>query len=253
MFEQISSKDNKYFKFLKKLNEKKYRDENSIFIAEGEKFFFEDKNFIKIVVKENKVKYFEDKYELSKYDNVIILSDLLFDKISSQDNSQGIIFIYSKQVNKLDDLIGDLVILDDVQDPGNIGTIIRTMVATNYVNLILTSQSVDVYSPKVVRATMGGIFKINIIYENKENIIKYLKDKQYNIISTALLKESIDYREVNLIENKNAYIFGHEGSGVSNDFLEISNQKAIIPIYGNIESLNVSIALGVFLYKMREK
>ncbi|CAM3250928.1 RNA methyltransferase [Streptobacillus felis] len=252
MKDVIVSTDNRYYKLIKKLKEKKYRDESGVFLAEGEKFLEEQKNFSKIIVKESKYSYYESKYGISKFENLTVLSDKLFDSISTQDNSQGLIFIYSKHSSNLSELKGDLIILDAIQDPGNIGTIIRTLVATGYRTLILTKSSVDVYSPKVVRATMGGIFNVNIIYEDKEKIIDFLKNNNYNIISTALSKESIDYRNVELISDKNAYIFGNEGGGVSNEFLDISNQKAIIPIYGNIESLNVSIALGVFLYKMRE-
>ncbi|WP_156300384.1 TrmH family RNA methyltransferase [Streptobacillus canis] len=252
MKDVIVSTDNRYYKLIKKLNEKKYRDEAGVFLAEGEKFLEEKNNFSKVIVKESKYMYYEEKYNISKHENLTVLSDKLYDSISTQANSQGILFIYSKHSSNLSELSGDVIILDAIQDPGNIGTIIRTMVATNYKTLLLTKSSVDVYSPKVVRATMGGIFNVNIIYEEKENIIKFLKDNNYNIISTALSEESVDYRKVILKKGKNAYVFGNEGGGVSDEFLEVSDQKAIIPIYGQIESLNVSIALGVYLYKMRE-
>ena len=196
MQEVIVSRDNKYFKFLKKLKDKKYRDRNNIFLAEGEKFLEENIRFTKVILREDKFEYYNSKYNISRYDNLTVLSSNLFDQVSTQENSQGILLIYSKNVSELKDLKGDLVILDDVQDPGNIGTIIRTMVATNYLNLIMTNSTVDVFSPKVVRATMGGIFKVNIIYSDREEIIKFLKENKYNIISTALKEDSIDYRKV---------------------------------------------------------
>ena len=221
----IASSDNKFYKLLKKLDKKKYRDENSIFKAEGEKFLNENINFNKIIVKESKFDYFDKKYEISKHDNLTILKDSLFDEVSTQENSQ---------------------------DPGNAGTIIRTMIAANFQNLILTKGSVDVYNPKTVRATMSGIFKLNIIYETPEKIVKFLNDKNYLKIATALHEDSVSYEKIELREN-NAFIFGHEGGGVSEYLIENSDIKAIIPIYGNIESLNVSVATGIFLYKMREK
>ena len=253
MAEYIVSRDNKQYKFLKKLKDKKYRDQNNVFLAEGEKFLKENIHFSKIIINEAKYKYFEDKYNISKYDNVLVLSENLFEQISTQETSQGILLIYSKIAKRLDEIKGDVIILDDVQDPGNIGTIIRTMIATNFTNLLLTKSSVDVYSPKVVRATMGGIFKVNVIYSDRENILKFLKENKYNIIGTALQEDSIDYREVILNKNNNAYVFGHEGNGISKEILTELDQKAIIPIYGDIESLNVSVAVAVFLYKMREK
>ena len=227
MAEYIVSRDNKQYKFLKKLKDKKYRDQNNVFLAEGEKFLKENIHFSKIIINESKYKYFEDKYNISKYDNVLVLAENLFEQISTQETSQGILLIYSKNAKRLDEIKGDVVVLDDVQDPGNIGTIIRTMIATKFINLLLTKSSVDVYSPKVVRATMGGIFKVNVIYS--------------------------DYSEVVLNKNNNAYVFGHEGNGISQEILNQLDQKAIIPIYGDIESLNVSVAVAVFLYKMREK
>lgn len=248
----IASAENKFFKLLKKLDKKKYRDENNIFKAEGEKFLKENIKFNKIIVTESKFDYYEAKYGISQYNNLTILSDNLFDKVSNQENSQGIICLYSKNINNIADIKGDVVILDDIQDPGNIGTIIRTMEATNFKNLILTNESVDVYNPKTVRATMGGIFKLNIIYETQENILNFLKSNNYQIISTALNNDSIDYNDI-VNTNNNAYIFGNEGNGVSDFFINESDVKAIIPIYGDIESLNVSVAVGVFLYKMREK
>ena len=253
MAEYIVSRDNKQYKFLKKLKDKKYRDQNNVFLAEGEKFLKENIHFSKIIINESKYKYFEDKYNISKYDNVLVLAENLFEQISTQETSQGILLIYSKNAKRLDEIKGDVVVLDDVQDPGNIGTIIRTMIATKFIHLLFTKSSVDVYSPKVVRATMGGIFKVNVIYSDRENILKFLKEKEYNIIGTALQEDSIDYSEVVLNKNNNAYVFGHEGNGISKEILNQLDQKAIIPIYGDIESLNVSVAVAVFLYKMREK
>ena len=254
MKDVIVSSDNKFYKLLKKLDKKKYRDENNIFKAEGEKFLNEDINFNKIIVKESRYEYFNGKYNIERHDNLTVLKDNLFDEISTQENSQGIILLYSRNLNSINDIRGDIVIVDDIQDPGNIGTIIRTMIATGFNNLILTKGAVDVYNPKTVRATMGGIFKINIIYETPENIVKFLNENEYFTIATALHKDSISYEQVIQKERgKNAYIFGHEGGGVSDYFLENSDVKAIIPLYGDIESLNVSVAVGVFLYKMREK
>ena len=94
MSDKIISSDNKFYKLLKKLDKKKYRDENNIFKAEGEKFLNEDVNFNRIVVKESKYSYFFEKYDIEKYENLTILRDDLFDEVSTQENSQGILFLY---------------------------------------------------------------------------------------------------------------------------------------------------------------
>ncbi len=253
MRDVIVSPDNKFYKLLKKLEQKKYRDENNIFKAEGEKFLLEDISFNKIILKESKYEYYKEKYRIDEFNNVTILKDNLFDDISDQDSSQGVILLYSSNLKKLTDIQGDVVILDNIQDPGNVGTIIRTLEATAFKNLVLTKGSVDVYNPKTVRATMGGIFKINIIYASQEDILSFLNNNNYKIISTALREDSINYDEIEIDKEKNAYIFGNEGNGVSDYFIENSHIKSIIPIYGDIESLNVGIASAVFLYKMREK
>lgn len=250
--EHIESKENKNYKLLKKLSKKKYRDEKNVFIAEGEKFLEDNKNFTKIIISSEKYEYFNTKYDLSKYDKIIVLKTSLFNELSTQENSQGIIFIYSKNAFNLSDISSDVIILDDVQDPGNVGTIIRTMVALNYHNLILTKGSVDVYTPKAVRASMGGIFNINVIYSTYDEIIAFLKKNDYRIFATALDESSIDYRNIELQNNKNAYIFGHEGGGISKTLLDVADYKTIIPISKNINSLNVSVASAVFLYKVRE-
>lgn len=134
---------------------------------------------------------------------------------------------------------------------GNAGTIIRSLVALGYNNLILTKGSVDVYSPKVVRSSMGAIFKINILYETVENILNFLDNNEYLISATALSEDSHNYSNLKLKENKNAYIFGHEGGGVRKSFLDRAN-KYIIPMTKGTNSLNVAVSLTVFLYKVRE-
>lgn len=250
--EFIESKENKRYKLLKKLNKKKYRDLNNIFIAEGEKFIDEIENFSHCVVQKSSFEYYKNNYNLKRFRKITILNDNLFKEISTQENSQGIIFIHSKNTYTLDNISGDVVILDDVQDPGNVGTIIRTLVALNYKNLILTKGSCDVYTPKAVRASMGSIFKLNIIYSSYEEIQNFLKEKNYISFATNLNKDSILYDKCPLVKNKNAYIFGHEGGGVSKELIASSDYSVIIPISSNVNSLNVSVATAVFLYKMRE-
>lgn len=250
--EFIQSKENKNYKLLKKLSKKKYRDENNIFIAEGEKFFEELSNLTRIIIIESKLDYFKSKYNLNIFDKITVLKDSLFNELSTQENSQGVLFIHSKNINKLNYIKGDIIVLDDIQDPGNVGTIIRTLVALDYKNLILINGSCDVYTPKAVRASMGGIFKLNIIYCTYDELISFLKENEYRTFATALCDDAILYNNCVLKKDKNAYIFGHEGGGVSKKLLDIADYKAIIPISSNINSLNVSVATAVFLYKMKE-
>lgn len=250
--EYIESKENRKYKLLKKLSQKKYRDLNNIFIAEGEKFIKECKTASHCIIQKSRFDYFEKKYNLDNFIKITILNDKLFSEISSQENSQGILFIHSKNTISLNEIKGDIVILDDVQDPGNIGTIIRTLVALNYENLILTKGSCDVYTPKAVRASMGSIFKLNIIYATYDEIKEFIEKNSYISFATNLSKNSIEYTNCKLNKDKNAYIFGNEGGGVSKTLLDFCNYNVIIPISDKVNSLNVSVATAVFLYKMRE-
>jgi TrmH family RNA methyltransferase len=141
--------------------------------------------------------------------------------------------------------------LDRVADPGNLGTIIRLCDSVGFNTLILTKGSADCYNEKVIRSTMGSIFNVNIHYLESVELIKQLKNKNYKIFVTALDTTAITYNKI-VLESKNAIVFGNEGVGVSKEILEIADSKVYIPIYGGAESLNVGVASGIVLYKVRE-
>ena len=141
--------------------------------------------------------------------------------------------------------------MDNIQDPGNLGTLIRVIDAVGIKNVILTKGSCDIYNEKVVRSTMGSLFNLNFKYLSLLELKDFLKENSFNVLVTALSEKSKNYDKMT-IEEKNAIIFGNEGHGVSQELLDIANEQLIIPIYGKAESLNVSIAAGIFLYKYRE-
>jgi len=247
--ETIKSRDNKFFKRIKKLKTKKYRDKENLFIAEGHKFldFKEVPKYI--IVRENCDRYDEKigRFSCEKY----ILSDPLFNEITTQENSQGIILIYGMSEGRIEALEDNIVVLDRVQDPGNLGTIIRVADAAGYRDIILTKGSVDVYNDKCVRSSMGSLFNMNILYVEEGKLLEELRGKKYKMFVTALASDAINYSEMKL-GKKNAVIFGNEGQGVSEEIIEAADQKVIIPIYGSAESLNVAMASGIMLYKCRE-
>lgn len=243
----ISSKENRIYKELSKLKTKKYRDKLNKFIIEGSKIFNDFKsnlNIDYIIVKENY--NFNIDSNFKKY----VLSNELFKNISSQENSQGLIMVCNKKEKDINNIVGDVYILDNIQDPGNLGTIIRTLSAFGIKNLILTNNSVDEYSEKVLRASMGAIFNINIYRLDYSSIIDFLVSKCYNVLITALDENSISIDKMKLQKN-NAFIFGNEGNGVSDLLKNITNsQKVIIPIEKNTESLNIAISLAIFAYEI---
>ncbi|MDR0832122.1 MAG: RNA methyltransferase, partial [Bacillales bacterium] len=136
-----------------------------------------------------------------------------------------------------------VLVLDNIQDPGNFGTIIRSALAFNFKTIIISNDTVDLYNPKVIQASQGSIFKVNVIREDKETIFNLLKD--YQIVVTAL-KKAVDYKTIE-IPNKLALVLGNEGNGVSSFFLNKAHN--IIKIIHNpeIESLNVATAGAILL------
>ena len=189
-----------------------------------------------------------EKFEKSEK---LVLSQGLFSQLSSQENSQGIILVYKYEEKDIENAGDNVIVLDRVGDPGNLGTIIRTVDAAGFKDIILTKGSVDCYNEKVIRSTMGSIFNINLYYAEEEKLLNFLKEKNYKIISTVLSDDCIPYTEMKPAE-KNAVIFGNEGSGIGENIIKNSHEKVIIPIYGTAESLNVAMACGIIIYKLRE-
>ena len=249
----IDSKENNSFKKIKKYKTKKYRDKDKRFLAEGVKFLDFDTVPEYIIIDEEFSENKEIINRIKKFENSekIVLSSTLFSQLSSQENSQGVILVYKYKENDIN-MVGDnIIVLDRVGDPGNLGTIIRTADACGYKDIVLVKGSVDCYNEKVVRSTMGSIFNINIYYIEEEELLKFLKERKYKIISTVLSDDCIPYTEMKL-EKRNAIIFGNEGSGIGENIIKNSDEKIIIPIYGSAESLNVAMACGIIIYKCRE-
>ncbi|MDH6456792.1 TrmH family RNA methyltransferase [Fusobacterium sp. PH5-7] len=248
----INSLENNTIKKIKKLKIKKYREEEQLFIAEGRKFLdftFEPEI---IVFRENYEIAREIEEKLEKFQcRKIIVSEKVFGQLTSQENSQGVIVVYPYIKGSLEKLQKNIVVLDKIGDPGNLGTIIRVADAAGFKDIILTKGSVDCYNEKVVRSSMGSILNMNILYMEEEELITFLKREGYKIEVTALDKDSVSYTEMKLTE-RNAIVFGSEGDGVSQNFLKMCDEKIIIPIYGIAESLNVAMACGIILYKTKE-
>lgn len=246
--EKITSKENQLFKKLMKLKMRKYREREGMFLAEGKKFLYFSKLPKLIILKEDLYETYSelvDKFECRK----IILEERLFKELSSQENSQGIIIVYSIEKNNII-LKDDIVVLNNVSDPGNLGTILRIIDAVGLKNVILTKGSVDCYNEKVVRSSMGSILALNISYMEENELIELLRKEGYKIFTTSLRADSIEYTDMSLNE-KNAYVFGNEGNGVSDTLIDIADERVIIPIDGTAESLNVSVATAIILYEAR--
>lgn len=250
----IESKDNNLFKYIKKLKERKFRDKEGLFILEGFRLIEEaikaSMEIEHIIIAKDFEKRFEDFY-LKNNDlkaKINILSNNLFMQIASTENPQGIIAIVKKKNNK-NTLDGDFyLICDKVQDPGNLGTIIRTAHAAGVNGIILTKGTVDIYNDKTIRSTMGSIFYIPIFYDDENyRIIRLLKEDGFNLVATSLA-ESKNFFEEDL-RGKTILAVGNEGNGISDELFELADKKVKIPMPGGAESLNVSIATSIILFE----
>ena len=253
----INSKTNNRIKDLIKLkNYSKFRDDKSLFYVEGERIISDSPiNLIdSIYIQKSKVNNFTKIIE--KYDNnkIFIISDDIFDKIKDTVNSQGIIAIL--KYNLLTSLNKDLLsnsnsclILDNINDPGNLGTIIRLSEATNISFIILTNNCCNLYNTKVIRSCMSSIFRQNIyISDDIAYDIKLLKENEFTIYSTVLDNNSFKFYD-RKYNKKSSFVFGNEANGISNQILDISDYKIFIPMCGNIESLNVAVAATAVCYE----
>ena len=235
-----SSIDNQKIKEIKKLNNKKYRDLTNKFLVEGDH----------LVIEAYKKGYLE---ELILEENVIFPLDIktsyvtrsVIKYITALETPPNIMGI-CKKINEQE--IGNRVlILDNIQDPGNLGTIIRSCVAFNIDTIILSNNSVDLYNSKVIRATQGLIFHINIIRRDLKEEIPLLKSLGYTIFGTNV-EDGIELKNIEK-PDKYAIIMGNEGNGVSDDVNKLCDKFIYIKMSDTCESLNVGVATSVILYE----
>ena len=238
---ELTSINNEKVKFWQKLNQKKYRDCENLFLVEDEHLVNEalKKGIVKEIITLNK----EASYDVPTY----YVTDKIMSLISSQVTSAKIIAV----CNQLEErkISGNILVLDNIQDPGNLGTIIRSAVAFNFDSIILSNDSVDLYNPKVIRASEGMIFHINVIRTNIINFLNNL-DKEYKKITTDV----VDGKNIkNISFNKCALVIGNEGSGVSNEVKNICDEKVYIKMNDNCESLNAGVSASILMYEVNNE
>ena len=239
----ITSLENKFIKNYYKLKQKKYREQTRLFLVEGEHLVIEANNsnlLEKIILLEN------SKFKFNFNVEIIYVTTEVMKKLSSLETPPNIIGV-CKMNNSSNNLGNKVLILDDLQDPGNLGTIIRSSVAFNIDSIILSSNTVDLYNSKVIRSTQGMLFHINILKKDLLEFLPLLKKENYKIYSTNVVNGT-DIRNIP-IEDKMALIIGNEGGGVSKEVAAFADQNLYIKTNKNVESLNASTAAAILLYE----
>lgn len=255
----IQSKDNKTIKHIISLQQRKYRQKFGEYTVEGIRAVTDigKKDFLRsILIRESKRSELEPLVQKGfTVSSVYVVQDPIFNKIEHSVNGQGILGIAKKCVNDLHSFIvenGLYIALDGVQDPGNLGTIIRTAVAAGAKGIFLLKGTVDPYNEKCVRSTMSALCNIPIFEDvTLSEFYDFIKDNTIKTYVTSL-ENAKPYHTISY-PKRTMIILGNEGNGVSREIIEMCDQAITIPMYGDIESLNVSIAAALCMYKVREQ
>lgn len=250
----ITSTSNNRVKKLVALSQKaKLRREEDVFIVEGPKMFLEaPRAWIKeVYVSESFLKKctFREDLDVIGYE---IVADEVFQKISDTKTPQGILSVLKQPHYEIEDLLKKenplFVVLEDIQDPGNLGTIFRAGEGAGIDGVIMTRETADLFNPKVIRSTMGSIYRVPYIYTNElQEVIGLLKKK--NIATYAAhLQDSVCYDEPDYTKGT-AFLIGNEGNGLKKETADSANQYIKIPMAGQVESLNAAIATSILMYE----
>lgn len=252
--ELISSKDSNSIKEIKKLKERKYRTRSSKFLVEGYRFVEEtlnsDYTVESIFVSEDSEEKWNDfivDIEISNKTKVYLVEKSLFKSISGTETPQGVLGIVQLKQNEVDYSGGVFVLADKIQDPGNMGTIIRSIHACGFNGLITTKGTVDIYNEKTLRSTMGSIFKVPVVEDKDLELIKELKGRGFKLV-VSTLEEAVDFYDADIKENIIIAV-GNEGNGISKEVLQEADIRVKIPMPGGAESLNAGVAASVMMYE----
>lgn len=240
----ITSLDNEKIKKYIKLKDKKYRDLYNMFLVEGEHLVIEAYRsgiLEEILLKEDEVTMLDA--------NITYVTEEILKNLSSLETPSYIIGVCKKKEEDLN-LGNKILLLDRIQDPGNLGTIIRSSKAFGIDSVVLGNGCCDLYNEKVIRSTQGIGFHMNIVSGDLIEVIKELKEKEIPILGTRV-EYGEDIRSLTDKDKlKYALVMGNEGRGVSNEILELCDKYIYIELESSVESLNVGVATSILLYEL---
>lgn len=250
----ITATSNKRIKWLVSITEKaKERKKENVFVVEGSKMFEEaDEAYIReVYVSESYIEKngISDKLQKAGFETV---SDEVFKKISDTKAPQGILCVMNQYKYILGDLLKKenpvLVLLEDIQDPGNLGTILRTGEGAGVDGVIMTKDTVDIYNPKTIRATMGSIYRMPFLYvDSLKEVIGKLQANGIAVYAAHLKGEA--YYDSFDFKKGTAFLIGNEGNGLKKETADLADSYLKIPMEGKVESLNAAIATSLLMYE----
>lgn len=242
----ITSKSNNLIKKTKKLLQKKHR--NDSYLIEGWHLFEEaikaEATFRYIFVLEEMIDRLPADQEA-----ILVTSDVL-KELTDAPTPQGIVAEVVLEDGDLPDFqTGRYLVLEDVQDPGNLGTMVRTADAAGLDGVILSDKSADLYNPKTLRSMQGSHFHLPVFRQSLPLVFAKMKATGLPILATTLSEQSVDYRELDHLETF-ALVMGNEGQGISSETADIADQLVHISMPGQAESLNVAVAAGIVIFSL---
>lgn len=246
----ISSAENEYIKKIIKLKNKKYREMYGLFVAEGERSAKDAlcSGFsVDAVIMTDA--FYEKGAEAFAECQIITTTESVFGKLCDTKTPQGVLAVVAFPAEKKALSGKKYIYCDCVQDPGNAGTIIRSCDAFGFDGVIFSKGSVDAFSPKVIRSSMGAVFHIPVITEADDAFLQEAKENGYFLSVTALHKESVPLKEGHY-QPMQIFVIGNEGNGVSDAVLSMADEVLHIPMPGNAESLNAGVAASILMYEV---
>lgn len=249
----IESTQNKQVKLWKKLKTKKGRQQEGLYLVEGEHLVREaveklpEPDIQKLIL----VEEHKDKISNFPEDKIIWISQKIAMEIAETETTQGMFAVIEKKEVELPQVINrPYLFLDAVQDPGNMGALIRTAAAAGFEGVVCGNGSVDPYNMKALRGSQGMHFNLAVYEGNLEEWIAYFQAQGLNVFGTALDLEAKAYTSISPTSSPFALMVGNEGQGISSDLLELTDMNLYIPLADQVESLNVSIAAGILMFHL---
>lgn len=249
----LLSRDNRLVKYALKLKTKKYRDLEGKFLAEGIRFIEEGilENCVEYILYSKKLLEVNGNERVLKSTQSLYEVDAsVINELCDTKNPQGAVAVVKKPSFSIDDIKNDFIVISDgIQDPGNLGTVIRTCDAAGVGGIAVIKGTVDVFNSKTLRATMGAVFRIPIIYFDSFNsAAEALIENGYNIYASSLSTD--DYMYQCDFKNKTALVIGNEANGIPDEHILKCTHKVKIPMPGSAESLNAAVAAGILIYEV---